>query len=45
MNEKGPRRFLSSDTRSPVGRTVWQGLGDVVEEECHSGAGFEVSKV
>lgn len=45
MNEKDSHRFLSSDTRSPVGRTVWQGLGDAVEEACHSGAGFEVSKV
>lgn len=48
MNENAPYRLDYLNAYFLLGRTVWEGLGDValLEEMCHWGqAGFEVSKV
>lgn len=39
LNENGPRGLLCLNTWSLVGGNVWEGLGVLLKEVCHWGAG------
>lgn len=43
LNENGPHRLVSLRTWSPVGGTIWEGLG-VCWRRCHLGQALEFQK-